>query len=77
MSYWISPKTSSKYPHGWRIRIPSLAFDESLNPLLSDQEIVTEDGKGVSYWEGAISNGSGDVKGYAELVGYGGGVPGL
>lgn len=61
-----------QYPAGWRIRVPSLALDVAVHPVLADQELKTT----PRYFEGAV-----DVRGtragralggrgYVELVGY-------
>jgi predicted secreted hydrolase len=61
-----------RYPAGWRIRVPSLALDVTVHPVLADQELKTR----PRYFEGAV-----DVsglragralggRGYVELVGY-------
>jgi predicted secreted hydrolase len=61
-----------RYPSGWRIRVPALALDVAVRPVLADQELRTN----PRYYEGAV-----DVRGtragrplggrgYVELVGY-------
>jgi predicted secreted hydrolase len=62
----------ARYPAGWRIRVPSLALDVSVRPVLADQELKTS----PPYWEGAV-DASGtraghtvSGRGYVELVGY-------
>jgi predicted secreted hydrolase len=63
-----------RYPSGWQIRVPALALELQVRPVLADQELRTT----PRYWEGAV-----DVKGervqqpiggrgYVELTGYGG-----
>jgi len=81
---WTSPRTRATYPSGWRIGVPSLGLDVAVEPLLADQELVTEESTGVTYWEGAC-RAAGTRRGrpvtgraYAELTGYAGAVlPGL
>jgi predicted secreted hydrolase len=61
-----------------------LRLSLKLEPLLADQELVTEKSTGVTYWEGACrvtgTRGGAPVEGngYAELTGYAGrDVPGF
>jgi predicted secreted hydrolase len=80
---WKSPHSGAVYPHGWRVRIPSLDVDLSVTPAVDDQELSTRASGGVVYWEGSVRvRGTragravaGD--GYTELTGYGGLAPGL
>jgi predicted secreted hydrolase len=65
-------REGARYPAGWRIRVPSLALDVSVQPVLADQELKTS----PAYWEGAV-DASGtraghavSGRGYVELVGY-------
>ncbi len=81
---WTSPRTRARYPAGWRIAIASLGLSVAIQPLLPDQELVTEKSTGVTYWEGACrASGSRagrpvSGKAYAELTGYAGrDVPGF
>ena len=61
-----------RYPAGWRIRVPALALDVSVRPVLADQELKTS----PPYWEGAVdasgtrAGRSVRGRGYVELVGY-------
>jgi predicted secreted hydrolase len=61
-----------RYPSGWRLRVPSLALEVTVQPVLADQEL-----RGTPrYWEGAVDvsgTRAGERlggRGYAELVGY-------
>jgi predicted secreted hydrolase len=60
------------YPAAWRIRVPSLALDVSVRPVLADQELKTS----PRYWEGAVEASGTRAgrsirgRGYVELVGY-------
>lgn len=81
---WRSPRSRALYPAAWEIAVPALALEVRLEPLLPDQELVTERSTGVTYWEGACRV-TGTVRGrsvagraYAELTGYAGrDVPGF
>jgi predicted secreted hydrolase len=61
-----------RYPAGWRLRVPQLALDVSVHPVLADQELSTT----PRYWEGAVdvagqrAGHSVHGRGYVELVGY-------
>jgi predicted secreted hydrolase len=68
---WTSPR-GGRYPSRWRLRVPALALDVEIVPVLADQEHDAY----VRYWEGAV-----DVRGtragravagrgYVELTGY-------
>jgi len=81
---WTSPRTKARYPAGWEIGIDSLELSLAIDPLLPNQELVTEKSTGVTYWEGACrvtgSREGRPVTGgaYAELTGYAGrDVPGF
>jgi predicted secreted hydrolase len=69
--HWDSPR-GGRYPARWRVRIPSLALDVDVRPVLANQELDTS----PRYWEGAVdvSGMHGATKtagrGYVELVGY-------
>lgn len=62
----------ARYPAGWHIRVPTLALDVSVQPVLADQELKTS----PPYWEGAVdvsgtrAGHSVRGRGYVELVGY-------
>jgi predicted secreted hydrolase len=61
-----------RYPSGWRVRVPSLALDVSVHPVLADQELKTS----PRYFEGAVDVSGTRAgralrgRGYVELVGY-------
>ncbi len=75
---WISPTTSITYPSGWRLNVNDthLRMTLTIMPQLKNQELVTYNSTGNTYWEGAVTiqgrNGNASVggKGYAELTGY-------
>ncbi|HXR91024.1 MAG TPA: lipocalin-like domain-containing protein [Steroidobacteraceae bacterium] len=70
-SYWDSPR-GGRYPSRWHVRVPSLALEADVQPVLADQELGTS----PRYWEGAVdvmasrSGASVAGRGYVELVGY-------
>jgi predicted secreted hydrolase len=73
---WRSKRSGATYPSGWRISVPGFGIALTLQPLLRDQELVTKESTGVTYWEGAVDVGGtfDDVnvggEGYVELTGY-------
>ena len=63
---WTSP-LGGTYPAGWTMRIPALAIDLEIRPVMENQELDTI----VRYWEGAVDvRGSHGGRGYVELTGY-------
>ncbi len=73
---WTSPATSTTYPSGWQIEVPSANIALTVAPILEEQELDTRRTTGVIYWEGAVdvsgSQAGTDVTGhgYVELTGY-------
>ncbi len=73
---WKSPKSGAVYPQRWTIRIPTVDLTLSLEPVLAEQELVTDNSTRVTYWEGSVSvRGSMQGQategvGYVELTGY-------
>jgi predicted secreted hydrolase len=61
-----------RYPSQWRVRVPGLAIDVVVTPLVADQELDVS----FRYWEGAVQvegrRGARRVGGvgYVELTGY-------
>jgi predicted secreted hydrolase len=70
-AHWPN-RLGERYPAGWRIRVPALELDLTVQPALADQELRTT----PPYWEGAVDvSGTRGVRplggrGYVELVGY-------
>jgi predicted secreted hydrolase len=83
VDHWKSPRSGGYYPSRWRIRIPSAGIEMEISPLVSSQELLTQDSTGLIYWEGAVAGkGTADGKpitceGYVELTGYAGSLGGL
>ena len=74
---WTSPRTRAIYPVAQRIQIGSRRFET--RPLMQDQELDSRATTGFAYWEGAsdlLENGRTIGRGYLELTGYAGAVPG-
>lgn len=69
--HWVSPR-GGRYPSRWHIKVPALALEADVRPVLANQELGTS----PRYWEGAVdvSGGRSGAKvtgqGYVELVGY-------
>ena len=74
---WTSPRTRAVYPVAQQIRVDSRSFET--RPLMPDQELDARATTGFTYWEGAsdlLENGRTIGRGYLELTGYAGAVPG-
>lgn len=59
LGHWRSKASGVRYPMGWRVRIPKLRLDLTVQPTVVDQELVDTWG-GVaaftqSYWEGSCT----------------------
>lgn len=71
LKHWDSPR-GGRYPAQWRLRLPRLALEVEIRPLMAAQELDTT----PRYWEGAVDlNGRRGGKsvagrGYVELTGY-------
>ena len=80
MREWQSPKSKARYPVRWRVTIPMRGLDFTITPVLENQELYLGP---LTYWEGAIDcagrAGATQLKGrgYLELTGYAGALPGL
>ena len=81
---WTSPRTKAVYPAVWSLAVASLGLEATLTPLLPDQELVTEESTGVTYWEGACRVDARRAgrpltgRAYVEMTGYAGrDVPGF
>ena len=73
---WKSPRSGAVYPQRWTIRIPAVDLTLSLEPVLAEQELVTDNSTRVTYWEGSVT-ARGSMQGqategvgYVELTGY-------
>ena len=70
-SHWTSPR-GDRYPSRWHVRVPALALDLDVVPVVANQELDTK----PRYWEGSVhvagarDGHSVDGQGYVELVGY-------
>jgi len=73
---WRSPRSGAVYPAAWEIEVPKAGLSLRVDPLVADQELVTEQSTGVTYWEGACRvtgtarGGAVAGRAYAELTGY-------
>jgi predicted secreted hydrolase len=78
LQWWTSPRTRASYPVAQRIVVGSRSFET--RPLMPDQELEPREGGGFAYWEGAselLEGGRVVGRGYLELTGYAGPVPGV
>ena len=72
LDYWTSPRSGVRYPVKWRIRVPSLQLSLECAAAIPQQELLSEDSAGPTYWEGAVRySGSAEGVGYLEMTGYG------
>jgi len=77
--FWTTADKRATYPIGWRLKIEKLGLDAEISTPVENQELNV----GVRYWEGCVRvKGTRDQqgvtgKGYLELTGYGGGMPGV
>lgn len=73
---WTSPHSHGTYPMGWTIDVPGHALRADVQPLLRDQELVTRNSTGVTYWEGTcavkatVSGRPASGRAYVEMTGY-------
>ena len=76
LDFWSSPETGTRYPARWRLSIPLEGLELLVAPTVANQELITKQSTGVSYWEGRSlvtgKRGGQPVSGasYVELVGY-------
>ena len=81
LAEWMSPLTGASYPTRWRVRVPGSGLDVEITAALPEQELITKETTGVTYWEGSIeAKGSRNGKpvqgrGYLEMTGYAGPLP--
>ena len=67
---WRSEKTGETYPLKWRVSVPTVGVDITIDALVEDQLIT--DSFGGSYWEGVcgVVEGNKTGYGYLEMDGY-------
>ncbi len=70
-SYWRSLRTGANYPVQWKLQVPGLGIELNVHAALEDQELVSKEKTGPTYWEGAVTySGSATGVGYLEMTGY-------
>ena len=73
---WRSARSGASYPMGWDVAIPGLGIALRVEPVMDEQELVTERSTRVTYWEGAVDvtgryrNVGVRGAGYVEMTGY-------
>jgi predicted secreted hydrolase len=73
---WQSPRSAAVYPQRWTIRVPNADLTLHPEPVLAEQELITDNSTRVTYWEGSVRvRGSMQGQalegaGYVELTGY-------
>jgi predicted secreted hydrolase len=78
LAHWTSPITKATYPSGWRLAIDDAHWqgNVTITPVLKNQQLVTCQSTGNTYWEGAVTiqgqqrNQAIRGQGYMELTGY-------
>ncbi|HAR96223.1 MAG TPA: carotenoid 1,2-hydratase, partial [Deltaproteobacteria bacterium] len=60
--HWKSPKSGATYPARWTIHLSRHQVNLEVESLVADQELVTKESTGVTYWEGAVA-GRGQSRG--------------
>jgi predicted secreted hydrolase len=67
----------ARYPSSWQVEVLPHHISLKVVPGLRDQELITKQSTGVTYWEGSVGV-AGMVRGrevtgsgYVELTGYG------
>lgn len=74
--FWKSPATGAEYPILWKLSVPVLDIDLTVEPVIENQELDTRGTTMIVYWEGAcrVTGRSGAAavtgKAYVEMVGY-------
>jgi predicted secreted hydrolase len=72
LDHWASPRSPARYPSRWRLQVPSMGLELTIDPWLPDQEMDVS----FTYWEGAVRiAGTADGEtvtgnGFVELTGY-------
>jgi predicted secreted hydrolase len=81
---WRSPHSGGRYPIRWHVQVPSQGLDVTISAAMEDQELLTQETTGVTYWEGSIAargtrkGNPVQGRGYLEMTGYAGPLqPGL
>jgi predicted secreted hydrolase len=75
---WSSALSGATYPTEWQIELPGQKLQLRVRAVLNDQELITTESTGVTYWEGSIAaeGTAGETRvrgrGYLEMTGYAG-----
>lgn len=78
---WSSEDTGITYPRRWRVEVPALDLDVTIEPSFPDQELPIAATHGASLWRGGVEvsgkRGAQRITGagFLEVVGYGGRFP--
>jgi predicted secreted hydrolase len=73
---WKSLASGAVYPASWRLTVLPLSLEVFITSNLADQEMLTTESTGITYWEGSVSvkgtvqNLPVEGQGYVELTGY-------
>ena len=73
---WRSSKSGAVYPQRWTLHVPKADLTLHLEPVLTDQELITDNSTRVTYWEGSVwvrgsmQGQATEGVGYVEMTGY-------
>ncbi|GIX48049.1 MAG: carotenoid 1,2-hydratase [Candidatus Tectimicrobiota bacterium] len=73
---WRSPKSGAVYPQRWTLYVPRFDVVLHLEPVLAEQELITDSSTLITYWEGRVrvrgrfQGQETQGAGYVELTGY-------
>ncbi len=72
VSVWRSEASGAQYPVEWKLEAPRFDLSLRIRAALNDQELITTESAGVTYWEGSVAvDGAGaQGRGYLEMTGY-------
>ncbi|HEX6994964.1 MAG TPA: lipocalin family protein [Gammaproteobacteria bacterium] len=67
MDYWTSPRTGTRYPLRWSLRVPGRDIETTLTPIEADHEGETW----LQFWAGPVRiDGTAAGSGFVQLNGY-------
>jgi predicted secreted hydrolase len=52
---WKSPNSGAEYPLAWHLRVRRPDLDLRITTPVDDQEMITSQSTGVTYWEGSVT----------------------
>jgi len=76
LAQWTSKASGATYPMGWKVELPRFGVTLTVQPLMREQELMTQGSTQVTYWEGAVDVTGSFAgvavrgEGYVEMTGY-------